>query len=826
MNTPSTTFSTTEQPPLYAIVIVPLYLPTTYTWRVPATLINKIQIGVRVEVSLRNKKYAGIVKALVTQKPSAFEPKDLLNVLDENPILYPVQLQFWQWMTTYYMCTDGEIMQAALPANLKLSSESVLVWNEAFGTNFTDLDASEYLIAEALEMRKELKLSEVYAILDTTHVYPVIKKLIDKQVCFVWEELKEKYKVKTETYILLHPTYHQEEKLSALFADQRAPKQMELLLSYLHLFKTEGYVTQQQLLQKSNATSAQLKALVDKKILISEKKSIDRIRLLAYGDIPAITLSNAQQTALEAIQNSFTQKPVCLLHGVTASGKTMVYIKLIEACRQQKKQVLYMLPEIALTAQIIRRLQVYFGNDIAIYHSKFNPNERVEIWNKVKTGQTQIVLGARSSLFLPFSNLGLIIIDEEHDNSYKQQDPAPRYHARDAAIYYASIFGAQVLLGSATPSIESYYNALQHKYGLVTLTERYGNVSLPTIELIDVKKMLSKDANKLAITPELTAAIAASLAQKKQVILFQNRRGYSPYWLCQNCGWIPQCAHCDVTLTFHKSKNKLSCHYCGTTYPVVITCAACGSHHFLQKQFGTEKIEELVAEQFPEARIARMDLDTIKGKNDHDTLIQQFEQQKIDILVGTQMVVKGLDFEHVNLVGIIDGDGILNFTDFRVNERAFQLMEQVSGRAGRKDGNGSVLIQISNVLHPVLKFVQTHHYENLYHFELEGRKNYGYPPFFRIIQLTFKHRDKTIAEQSAHMMLTELAKDFAPYLNGPAQPPVDRVRNLHIWEVLIKLPKQTSLINHCKQTIKHQIAVIQSNPLYRSVMIQPDVDPC
>ncbi len=811
--------------PLYCQVIIPLALPTNYTWSIPNYLQAGARLGVRVEVQLKNKKYAGIIRNITTEKPLAFEPKDILNVLDDEPLLHEKQLQFWQWIANYYMCSEGEVMQAAIPSNLKLNSESILIWNEEFGFDFTDLNDEEHLVAEALEIRKELRLSEVQQILDSNHVYPIIKKLIDKQVCFIWEELKDKYKSKVETFIHLHPSYLAEDKLNEAFNTfGKAPKQMELLLSYLHLVKTEGIVTQKSLLKKSDASAAQLKGLLDKGILVVDKRAIDRIKQLPKTNNLNFTLSAAQQKALVEIEESFTKFNTTLLLGVTASGKTQIYITLIESYIQQGLQVLYLLPEIALTAQMIRRLQAYFGGNIAIYHSKFNPNERVEIWNKIKTGETKIVLGARSSLFLPFKNLGLIVVDEEHDGSYKQQDPAPRYHARDAAIYYASLFKAKVLLGSATPAIETYFNCQQNKFGLVELTERFGNVSLPNITLINIKNIVTKDKLKVALSPALIQAIESTLAQQKQVILFQNRRGYSPYMVCNNCGWIPQCQHCDVTLTYHKAKNKLSCHYCGTAYPVLHTCAACGSHNFNQKNFGTEKLEELVAEQFSNAKVARMDLDTVKGKNDHDNLIKLFEQQRIDILVGTQMVVKGLDFEHVNLVGIVDGDGILNFTDFRVNERAFQLMEQVSGRSGRKDGLGQVLIQVSNVQHPVLHFVQEHNFKALYNYELEGRKAYQYPPFFRLIKLTIKHKDSYVAEEAANQLLAGLALHFKNYLNGPSQPPVDRIRNQYLWEILLKLPKDAGLIAQCKTAIKQQVAILQSDKRYKSVGVVIDVD--
>lgn len=813
---------------LFAEIIIPLALPQTYTWLIPAQFQQAAKPGIRVEVQLRNKRYSGIIKKLIHQKPKDFQPKPILNILDDEPLLHRQQLQLWQWVADYYMCSEGEVMQAAMPANLKLSSETILVWNDEHNEDFSNLNDKEYIVAEALSIKKELKLSEVQQLLDASHVYPVIKKLIEKNVCHVWEELKEKYKEKTETYITLHPQYHDEEKLAGLLnTSTRAPKQMELLLSYLHLIKEEGEVTQSSLLKKSNAAAAQLKGLVDKNILLAEKRSINRIRSLPKNVHIDFTLSSAQQTTLNEIDGSFKEKNVCLLHGATASGKTQIYIKLIEQYIQQGKQVLYMLPEIALTAQVIRRLQKHFGGYIAVYHSKFNANERVEIWNRIKSGELKVLLGARSALFLPFKDLGLIIADEEHDASYKQQDPAPRYHARDTAIYYASLFdadgGAKVLLGSATPSVESYFNAQTKKYALVELNERYGNAVFPSIEIIDLTKIASKE--RVPLSPQLKEAIDETLAQHKQVLLFQNRRGYTPYMVCNVCGWIPQCKNCDVTLTYHKAKNKMVCHYCGTEYPVLYTCPQCGSHDFKQRNFGTEKLEELVIETFPAAKVARMDYDTMKGKNNHDTLIKLFEQQKINLLVGTQMIVKGLDFEHVNLVGILDADSLLYFADFRVNERAFQLMEQVSGRAGRKNDSGKVLIQVRNTHHPVLKFVKEHDYKALYDFDIQSRQFYHYPPFTRLIHFSFRHKENHIAEEAANIFTAGIKKDFEPYITGPAQPVINRLRNKYIWDLLLKLPRNSELINKCKAQAEQQIAILKFNKRYSSVDIVPDVDP-
>jgi len=860
---------------MYAEVIIPLALPTNYTWSIPEQWRDQVKEGCRVEVELRNKKYAGIVKRLHTDKPAAFEPKPIGNLLDAEPILHPAQQKLWEWIADYYLCSEGEVMAAALPAHFKLSSETILVFNEETGDDFTHLDNDEFLVAEALQIRKELKLAEVQQILDSSHVYPVIKRLIEKKVCFVWESLKETYTPKKENYVLLNPEYAAEDKLADLLNNwERAPKQLELLLAYLHLQKTVGEVTRPELLKKSGASSEQLKGLVDKHILRIERRNVDRAAFLPRDITIDFTLSPAQQMAYDSIDEAFGQRSVCLLHGVTSSGKTQLYIRQIEAAIRQGRQVLYLLPEIALTSQIIRRLQRHFGGYVGIYHSKFNQNERLETWNKIRTGELKVILGARSAIFLPFAQLGLIIADEEHDPSYKQQEPAPRYHARDAAIYYASLFGARVLLGSATPSVESYYNATTGKYGLVELNERYGNVPLPEISIIDTKLLRmggarspshqrralpipsgpprdlfspgalspdeplqedkrpssddpltgSRDHGKPILSPALHSEIEKSLAAGRQVILFQNRRGYSPYQVCEVCGWIPQCRNCDVSLNFHKLTNKLHCHYCGTVYPPVQTCAACGNHRFVQRNFGTERIEEHLEEVFPKARIARMDIDSVRGKTAHDTLIQQFEQQRIDILVGTQMVVKGLDFEHVNLVGILDADSIIHFAEFRANERAFQLMEQVSGRAGRKDGEGKVLIQVADTAHPILGYVKAHDYRLFFRNELPFRQQFGYPPYARVIQVTFRHRDKNIVTDAANLFAMSLKKEFPAYLIGPAEPVVARIRNQYLMELMLKLPKDGHTISFAKHVIRQQTAILHNDRKFRSVVILPDVD--
>jgi primosomal protein N' (replication factor Y) len=814
---------------LYADIIIPLALPKNYTWLVPDSLKAQIRPGCRVEVNLgKNKKYAGIVKKLHDQKPEVFEPKEILNLLDAEPVVYEEQLKLWEWIAAYSMCSEGEVMAAALPAHFKLSSETILIFNEEYGDDFSALDHDEYLVAEALLLKKELKLGEVQQLLESSHVYPVINRLIQKKVCYVWEALKQTYAPKKMVYVLLNQPYDKEEELEKLLNEdkklQRAEKQMELLLSYLHLSRTEGEVTKPELLKKSNASEAQLKGLVDKQILRLEKRNVDRLPFLPKNIMIDFELTTGQEAAMASIRNTFLTKPVGLLHGVTSSGKTQVYIKLIEQYIREGKQVLYMLPEIALTSQIIRRLQKHFGGYIGIYHSKFSQNERVEIWNKVKNGELAVVLGARSSVFLPFLNLGLVVCDEEHDSSYKQQDPSPRYNGRDAAIYFASLFGARVVAGSATPSLETYQNAMSGKYGLAEINQRHGDISLPVIEIIDTKKIEQKDKSKVMLSPPLIEAVQQVIDRKKQVILFQNRRGYTPYQVCTVCGWIPQCKYCDVSLTFHKLTNKLVCHYCGTSYPPLNTCAACGSHHFVQRNFGTEKIEEILQETFPQAKVARMDIDTVRGKNAHDVLIQQFEQHRIDILVGTQMVVKGLDFDNVDLVGILDADGLLHFADFRVNEKAFQLMEQVSGRAGRKEATGRVLIQTSQPSHPVLQYVKQHDYKRMFADEMEKRKQFFYPPFSRLIHLSFRHKLKGVAEQAAYQFAEALKNGYGNYLVGPAEPVIGRIRNQYLMELLLKLPKDKGIIAACKRALLEQIAVLHNDKRFRSVVIVSDVD--
>ncbi|TAD85757.1 MAG: primosomal protein N' [Bacteroidetes bacterium] len=812
----------------YADVIVPLYLPKTLTWALPQAWLELVRPGCRVEVQVGpSKRYAGIVKRIHQQKPNFAEVKPILGLLDDEPVLFPQQLQLWAWIAEYYLCSEGEIMIAALPIHLKLSSESIVQFNPDHGIELTTLSDREYLVAEALEIKQELKLGEIQKILDTTHVMPIVKRLLEKQVCFVWENLSETYKEKKETYVHLSPQYQAEAALESLINSwSKAPKQLDLLLTFLHFQKTKGQVAKAELLKKSGATASVLDGLVDKQVLLLEKRAVDRLPLLPRHISLNFELSHAQQLALQQVEAAFAAQKVCLLHGVTGSGKTMVYIHLMAAMVRQGKQCLFLLPEIALTAQIIRKLRQHLGGHVAVYHSKFNPSERLELWNKIKSGEVQVVVGARSALFLPFGNLGLIIADEEHDGSYKQHDPSPRYHARDAAVYYGLLCKANVLLGSATPSVETYYNATSGKYALVGLNERFGGLELPRIDLIDLKRIPATDGERIIISPPLLQAIEETLAAKKQIIVFLNRRGYTPYQVCNSCGWIPKCKHCDVSLNYHKSTAKLHCHYCGTTYAPAKACSNCGSQDFKQQTYGTEKLEETLETLLPHAKVARMDTDSVRGKHSHDLLIKDFEQQKIQILTGTQMVVKGLDFDNVGLVAIPDTDGLLHYADFRVNERAFQLIEQVSGRAGRKLAVGNVLLQLRETNHPLIAMLQRHDYAAFFSAEIANRRAFAYPPFSRLISVQCRHLDRSVAHQSAYFLTDWMkAKNMGNHLVGPAEPSVNRVRNQYIMEFLLKLPPQQAIITAAKAQLMQGIIDLKFQAALKRTTVVVNVDP-
>lgn len=811
----------------YADVILPMALPINFTYSIPPELEADILPGCRVAVQFgKSKKYAAIVKAIHGTAPKTYKTKPLLYLLDQEPVVHQAQLEFWSWLADYYMCTEGDVMHAALPAHLKLTSETRLVFNPGYGDDFSQLTDDEFLVAEALQVRKELRIDEVQKILDKIEIYKVVRRLLEKRICYVYEELKDAFTPKREIFVTLHPRCEDEGVLAQVFEEiQRAPRQLETLLAFLHLKKTGGRVLKKSVQEKAGVSASVVNALADKNVLVIKSEITDRIPFSGAEPESRFVLDEFQQKGLDEIKALFAEKQVVLLHGVTSSGKTMLYIRLIEEYLAKGKQVLYLLPEIALTAQIVKRLQKHFGEQIGIYHSRFSNNERVEIWNKVKTGEYKVVLGARSALLLPFQSLGFVVLDEEHDASYKQQDPAPRYHARDAAIYYATLFGAKVLLGSATPSLESYYNARTGKYGLVTLTSRFGGLKMPDIRIVDMKQVQkSRKSPTPYLSPALQETMKETLGEEKQIILFQNRRGYAPVVICAVCGWTPQCNNCDVSLTYHKYQHKLLCHYCGHKYPPPEVCPACGNTKLVNKSFGTERIEDDLAPLFPKVRIARMDLDSIRRKDAHHKLIELFEQKRIDILVGTQMVVKGLDFDHVKLVGILSADNLLSYPDFRVHERAFQLMEQVSGRSGRKETRGIVVIQAVNTKHPVLQFVLDHDYTGFYEKELAERERFAYPPFTRLIRLVLKHRREEVVREAAALLGKELSPLFGDQLLGPAPPPVGRVRNFYLMEFLLKTSRGSTGVAAAKQAIKDKLNWLQAQAKFRRVYVVSDVD--
>jgi primosomal protein N' (replication factor Y) len=670
------------------------------------------------------------------------------------------------------------------------------------------------------------KLSEIQKIFPQASARKVISNLLDKGYIDVQQQLKDRYIPKYENVVFLENGFETNEELQELLSSlDKAPKQQNIVLQFLHLTDAQDIVFQKELLSLSKSSSTSLKTLVQKGIFRIEKMRTDRVHFSKKEFPVDIDLSEQQQRALTEINTHFKNHKTVLLKGVTGSGKTHIYFRLIEKALEEGQQVLYLLPEIALTAQIIKRLQAKFGEQIGIYHSRFGNQERVEIWQKTLSGECKIILGARSSLLLPFQNLGLIVIDEEHDTSFKQTDPAPRYNARDTALVLAHKIGANVIMGSATPSVNSYFNASQKKFALVELQERFGSGKMPKVEIIDLKKAYEDKQMSGLFSRKLLDEMQKSLQDRKQIILFQNRRGYSPFIICQSCGFVPHCDHCDVSLTYHKLTDKLHCHYCGTIYPYVVVCPTCNSNQVTTKSFGTEKIEEAIQYKFPNARVARFDWDALKQKNKFKELITAFEHRQIDILVGTQMVVKGLDFEHVNLVGVLSADSLLAYPDYRVNERVFQLLEQVSGRAGRKDDKGKVLIQTHRADHPIIKLVQEHDYEKFYSLEHLHRKDFVYPPYCKLIRITVKHKDKSQTAQAALTLLTTLTKMDNIHLIGPAEPPVSRIRNQYLQEILIKLPKRAKAIKQVKENIYAAVNELTSKKNHSTLRVVLDVDP-
>jgi len=824
-----------ERQTYFVDVLLPLPLVNYFTYRVPFTFNDDVQIGKRVVVQFGKKKlYSGIIVKVHQVLPNYSQVKYILNILDVEPIVNDKQLIFWNWLSDYYMAYKGEVMNAALPSAMKLASETKLILHPEFDEKYDLLNDKEFLIVQALEQQPNLTLTEVSKIVEMPKIVHLVKTLIEKKCVLPEEEIKNKFKDKTETYIHLGQEYKTNSELEKVSKEleKKAFKQLELLLAYLNyskFFSGESLeVSKSFLLSKTGISASILASLEKKGILQLYKKSQSRlIESEATKDIKELILSENQNIAFNKISNSFTDKDVCLLHGITGSGKTEIYIKLIEEYIQKDKQVLLLIPEIALTAQIINRLRQYFGKKLGYYHSKYGNNERVEVWNKVK-GNTvnsyKVIIGARSSIFLPFSDLGLVIVDEEHDSSYKQYDPSPRYNARDAAIVLAHIHKAKCLLGSATPSLESYYKAKSDKYAFVELMERYTKVNLPKIEVVDIAAAYKCKEMKSHFSKYLLDNIKLSLDNNEQVILFQNRRGFSLRLVCNDCQWSPGCNNCDVGLTYHKKQGRLKCHYCGASKDLPSVCPECGSKKLTMKGFGTEKVEEEIPVFFPGVNVKRMDLDTTRSKNAYLQIINDFQDRKIDILVGTQMVSKGLDFDNVGLVGVLNADNILHYPDFRSFEKGFQQLTQVAGRSGRKNKQGKVIIQTNQPYHSVIRDVIDNDYINMYKSQMEERANFKYPPFYRLIRISLKHKDYHILNDGAKYFGDVLRPKLGSRLLGPEFPVISRVKNLYIKNFIIKF-EITASHKAVKNIIREAMTELFKKKEYRYIFISPDVDP-
>lgn len=814
-------------------VILPLPLQAYFTYALPPEMDGQVQIGCRVVVSFGRKKfYTGIVRNVHYLKPQEYEVKEVSAVLDEHPILVPLQFRFWEWLADYYLCTQGDVYKAALPSGLKLESETVVEYNPDFEAT-EPLSEREQKVLDLLAVEPEQTVTRLEKESGLKNILAVVKSLLEKDALFVKEELKRTYKPKTETRVRLTEAARNERRLHFFFDElqRRAPKQLDLLMKYIELSGCLGgrevkEVSKAELLKRSGATPAVFSGLVDKGVFEVYQQEVGRLETVSQAVMSLNELNVHQQRAFDEIRASFREKNVCLLHGVTSSGKTEIYIHLIDEAVRQGKQVLYLLPEIALTTQITERLKRVFGCRLGIYHSKFPDAERVEVWQKqLSQDPYDIILGVRSSLFLPFQRLGLVIVDEEHENTYKQQDPAPRYHARNAAIVLASMCGAKTLLGTATPSVESWYNATEGgKYALVELKERYKEIQLPEIIPVDIKELQRKKRMNGPFSPLLLQYVREALEQKEQVILFQNRRGFAPMIECHTCGWVPKCKNCDVSLTYHKGLNQLTCHYCGYTQPVPRQCPACEGVDLRNRGFGTEKIEDDVKAIFPEARVARMDLDTTRTRTAYERIIHDFQQGRTDILIGTQMVSKGLDFDHVSVVGILNADTMMNYPDFRAYERAFQLMAQVAGRAGRKNKRGRVALQTKSIDHPIIPQVMHNDFEGMVVGQLAERQLFRYPPYYRLVYVYLKHRNEQLLDVMAQTMAAKLRAVFGARVLGPDKPPVARIQTLFIRKIVLKIETNAPMARARQLLVQVQQEMVAEDR-FKSLIVYYDVDP-
>jgi len=812
---------------LYADVILPLPLPKSFTYSIPREFTSDVQVGKRVVVPFgKSKFHTGIVLEVHPQAPATYEVKSMEMVLDKKASVTPQQLELWKWMSSYYLSPLGPIMKAALPSLYLMESETILERNESAIIDWASLLDEEHLLLEALE-KTPLTFNDVIAITGKKTVAKSIGGLLAAQYIFQQQLLKDAYKPKKEKQLRLLPTLLKEGALEMVFEKvKNAPKQEALLLGYLSESQEAAWVPELPLRKRWEAAASVVHQLVKKEILEIREIQVDRLVTESVDGATEICLTPAQQKAMDLLSMNFEEKPVVLLEGITGSGKTAIYSKQIAACMETGQQVLYLLPEISLTTQIVSRLKAQFPDRLAVYHSKFNPQERAEVWQHVLKGdrKAQLTIGARSALFLPFQKLGLIVVDEEHENSYKQFDPAPRYQARDVAIVMAQSFKARVLLGSATPSLETRFQVEQGKYGYVSLTERYGEAQFPDIELVDLKEAYRKKQMKEMFSQSLIEAMQATLANQQQIILFHNRRGYSPILECLSCGHIPQCTQCDVSLTYHQYNHRLQCHYCGYHIPKPQECHVCSTPHLADKGTGTQQIESVLEELFPKVSIGRMDWDSTRGKHDFDKILNAFSSGSIQILVGTQMVVKGLDFQKVQLVGVINADQLINYPDFRAHERSVQMLSQVAGRAGRSAVKGRVLIQTYNPEQTVLKHIQNQTLAAFCTREMKERKSLQYPPYGRLVRITFKHRNHELVEKAAEWFANVIRHSYAAPVLGPVAPLVSRIQNQYLQQLLIKIPTPRDRKNIKKLLLKTQKS-FEAIGVYRATRVNIDVDP-
>jgi primosomal protein N' (replication factor Y) len=816
----------------FADVILPVPIPKLFTYRIPRIMDDVIRVGARVIVQFgRNRVVTAVVGKIHKTPPEKYQAKYLLELLDNEPLVTATQLWLFGWIADYYLCNIGEVMNIALPSGLKVSSQSRIQPNPDFDRKEI-LSDDEQKFMNLLEEQVSMTYDDAAKIMTEVNVNAFIKSLIDKQAIILYEEVKEKYQPKRVKKIRLAPGFDNVEAVSKLIDDlTKSAKQQEIILEYLRHVPIQQLAHRNKegisksLFAKADTSDSSLKTLIKNEILEQNEIIVSRFDEEDSEDLKQIELTSIQQGASESIMEQFAEKDIVLLHGITGSGKTEVYVDIIHKVLDSGSQVLFLLPEIALTTQIVLRLKRIFGNKMGVYHSKFSDNERVEVWKGVVEGRYQFVVGVRSAVFLPMENLGLIIVDEEHETSYKQFDPAPRYHARDVAIMIALRQKAKVLLGSATPSMESYYMAQRGRYGLVELNQRYGNAQLPKIELVDLKKERKDKTMKNDFSSGLLNAISENINKKEQTIVFQNRRGYSPYMNCMECNWIGQCDQCAVSLTYHMGSRQLICHYCGYHEPEPRLCPVCNSPRLRTMGVGTEKIEDKLNEFFPQAKTLRMDLDTTRTKNAYQQLIGEFQKGEVDILVGTQMISKGLDFGKVSLVGIFDADRMIHFPDFRASERAFQMLTQVSGRAGRRDTPGRVLIQTASPEHPLLKMVIENDYHTFFETEIKERQRYNYPPFTRVIKITTKHTEKAVSLQAAEELARQLTQQMgSERVLGPERAMVERIRNKYLFEVWLKLEKDKLNIKAAKDLVKEKAENLATDKRFKTVRVVINVD--